>query len=125
MLVYLCALLVPREHSATVSFFLEIYEVLVILPRCFSNTPGMLLRLQIEAVDMFANIKGGNFTSHRDKLMHAMTFEHSQNRDRKSVRSPSKKSEGRPTAVACAPSVKRNDSDADPRLGMVPIFRKN
>jgi len=33
----------------------------VILPRRFSNTPGMLLRLQIEAVDMFANIKGGNF----------------------------------------------------------------
>jgi hypothetical protein len=26
------------ERSATVSFFLEIYEMLVILPRCFSST---------------------------------------------------------------------------------------
>jgi hypothetical protein len=48
------------ERSATVSFFLEIYEMLVILPRCFSSTSRMLLRLQIEAVGMFASIKGGN-----------------------------------------------------------------
>jgi hypothetical protein len=53
------------ERSATVSFFLEIYEMLVILPRCFSNTSRMLLRLQVEAVGMFASIKGGISTSHR------------------------------------------------------------
>jgi len=62
------------KRSATVSFFLEIYEMLVILPRCFSNTSGMLLRLQIEAVGMFASIKGGNFHLASGRLMCAVTF---------------------------------------------------
>lgn len=69
------------SRTFTVSFFLEIYEMLVILPRCFSNAPSMLLRLQIEAVDMFANIKGGNFQLASERLTYAMTFKHSQTRN--------------------------------------------
>ena len=53
--------------------------MLVILPRCFSNTSRMLLRLQMEAVGMFASIKGGNFHLASGRLMCAVTFWNSQN----------------------------------------------